>query len=126
MYITSVMLSISVFNYCIGCFLNNNIRQNSRLYTLVNKCAHKILGFQSYRNSSAKNLKECNWISYNQMLIMGGIKLFHKVILTHKPRAITQYIKQSMISVDNSRMVRQSFIERGSKSTKQAIHFSTG
>ena len=53
------------------------------------------------------------------MLIMGGVKLFHKVILLHKPRAITQYMRQSMIQSDiDSRSVRHSFITRQSTTNK--------
>ena len=54
---------------------------------------------------------------------MGGLKLLHKAILKHKPKAITQYIKQSMISVDNCRMVRHNFIQRKPKSNKTSNSF---
>ena len=53
------------------------------------------------------------------MLIMGGVKLFHKVILMQKPKAITQYLKQSMIQLEiESRSVRHSFISRQSSTNK--------
>lgn len=80
-------LIISIFNYYIGCFINNTVRQNEKLNTLRNKFLHKILGFISYCNSASKNLKQLNWVSYQQMLIIGSGKLFHKVILENKPLA---------------------------------------
>ena len=50
---------------------------------------------------------------------MGAVKLFHKVILLHKPKAITQYMKLSMILTDiDSRSVRHSFISRQSNTNK--------
>ena len=49
-------LVISIFNYCIGCFLNNSVRQNSKLNTLLNKCTHKILDITSYSKTASTNL----------------------------------------------------------------------
>ena len=85
---------------------------------LVNKCSHKILGIKSYSKSSSYNLKQLGWVSYQQMQIIGAMKLFHKVISNNKPLAYTQYLKQSMISVEGSRKVCQSHIKRGSKTIK--------
>ena len=112
-------LVISIFNYCIGCFLNNSVCQNSKLNTLLNKCTHKILGITSYSKTASTNLKRLNWLSYSQMLIMGGTKLFHKVILLHKPIDIAQYLRQSMIQTEmDSRFVRQSFLIRQSTTNR--------
>ena len=114
-------LIISIFNYCIGCFLNNSTHQNSKLNTLINKCSHKILGIKSYCKSSSHNLKSLGWVSYNQMQIIGCTKLFHKVIFNSKPLAYTQYVKQSMITIEGSRKVQQTHIKRGSKTMKTDI-----
>ena len=93
--------------------------KNSKLNTLLNKCTHKILGISSYSKTASTNLKKLNWLSYSQMLIIGGVKLFPKVILRQTPTAITQYIKQSMIHSDiESRLVRHSFIKRQSNTNK--------
>ena len=59
------------------------------------------------------------------MLIIGSVKLFHNVILEHKPLALTQYLKQSMINVEGTRMVRNSFLKRNftsSKTSKSLFH----
>ena len=34
-------LILSIFNYCIGCFVNNSFKQNQKLNSLINKCSHK-------------------------------------------------------------------------------------
>ena len=65
-------LVVSVFNYCIGCFFNNSVLQNAKLNTLLNKCTHKILGISSYSKTASTNLKQLNWVSFQQMIIMGG------------------------------------------------------
>ena len=120
-------LVVSVFNYCIGCFFNNNVRQNAKLNTLLNKCTHKILGISSYSKTASSNLKRLNWVSFHQMIMMGGVKLFHKVILKQKPIALSQYIRQSMIQTDlDSRLVRHSFIKRQSKTNKTCNSFFIG
>ena len=111
-------LVISIFNYCIGCFINNTSKQNQKLNSLINKCSHKLLGLLSYSKSSSYNLKQLNWVSYYHMMIIGASKLFHKVILYGKPLAYNQYIKQSLINNEGTRRVRHSYIARNSTTSK--------
>ena len=111
-------LIISIFNYCIGCFVNNSFKQNQKLNSLINKCSHKILGIMSYSKSASYNLKQLNWVSYYQMLIIGATKMFHKVILYGKPPSYNNYIKQSLINTEGTRKVRHSYINRNSTTTK--------
>ena len=100
--------------------MNSSYKENSKLNTLLNRCLHKILRFTSYKNSTNKNLMKLNWIRYQQMLIMGAVKLFHKVILENKPTAIVQYISQSMIYILGTRYVRYSTLARASLNSKMA------
>ena len=111
-------LIISIFNYCIGCFINNSFKQNKKLNCLINKCSHKLLGIMSYSKSTSYILNQLNWVSYYQMLIIGASKMFHKVILYGKPPAYNHYIKQSLINTEGTRKVRQSYISRNSTTTK--------
>ena len=104
--------------------MNNNARQNAELNTLLNKCSHKILGIRSYSKTSSSNLKKLNWVSYYQMIMMGGVKLIHKVIVTHRPIALFQYMKQSMINTElDSRLVRHSYIKRQAKTNRTSNSF---
>ena len=52
------------------------------------------------------------------MIVMGAVKLFHKVFLLKKPPAIAQYIQQSMISTESVSFVRYNSIKRPPKSVK--------
>ena len=45
-------------------------------------------------------------------------KLIHRIVYDHKPKALTNYISQSMINVDSTRMVRQCSTKRLSKTDK--------
>ena len=82
-------LTMSVLNYCIETIINNTAKQKSNLNTLLNKCVHRILGFSSYKCLSSNNLAKLNWVSYQQLLIMGSGKLIHRIIYDHRPRALT-------------------------------------
>ena len=54
-------LILSVFNYCIEVNMSNNYYQNDKLYVLLNKCAHRVLGFQSYKMNTTTILNNSNY-----------------------------------------------------------------
>ena len=52
------------------------------------------------------------------MLIIGSVKLFHKVILENKLAAYVQYLKQSLIQTEGTRRLRYTYIKRASTTIK--------
>ena len=100
-------LVISVFNYCLSNIININVKQISNLNTLLMKCAHKILGFKSYRMNTINILKELNWLSMSQMITFSAIKLVHKITYESVPPALTQFFFYNMERSDVARLVRK-------------------
>ena len=50
--------------------------------------------------------------------------MIHKVIITHRPIALFQYMKQSMINTElDSRLVRHSYIKRQAKTNRTSNSF---
>ena len=82
-------LILSVFNYCIEVNMSNNYYQNNKLYVLLNKCIHSVLGFQSYKMNTVTILNKLNWLSFQQMVISGSLKTIYKMIFAKEPRALT-------------------------------------
>ena len=84
-----------------------NTKQLNNLHTLLMKCAHRILGFHSYKMNTTSILKQLNWLSLPQLIIHESLKLTHKITFDHTPPALTKYFAYNLVRSDVARKVRK-------------------
>ena len=116
-------LVVSVFTYCLPNLNNINYLQLNKLYVLWNKCAHRVLGFQSYKWNMTTIFKKLDWLSFTQMIHFESLKLFHKISFEQQPKALTKYLQHSLVRSDVARLVRKPSILYLSKTSKTSNSF---
>jgi len=98
---------LSVFRYCCENLIDEKARHINVLNVLFNKCAHRVIGFRSYKMTTSSILKELNWLSASQLIISHSLKLIHKVSYEMLPPALTQYLYHSMVRSNIARYTRK-------------------
>ena len=116
-------LIISIFTYCIQNLMNINFSQLTKLYVLLNKCAHNVLGRTSYRLNTKTILDKLNWLSFHQLLIHESLKLIHRVSYERHPPALNQYLYHRLYRSDISRFVSKPSVSKVSTTAKTANSF---
>ena len=59
---------------------------------MLNKCAHRVIGYKSYRINTSTFLSKLNWLSFYQMVIAGSLKTIHKMVHNNEPIALIKYL----------------------------------
>ena len=96
-----------VINYCLEIIINCNNKQLNKINTLINKCAHNILGITSYKYTTSHLLSKVNWISIHHMIMYRALKLIHNISYENIPLALTQYLQFNMVRSDLAQLVRK-------------------
>ena len=103
--------------------MDNHKYLNNKLYVLLNKCAHRVIGFDSYRMNTTTFLSKLNWLSFYQMVIAGSLKTIHKMVNTNEPIALTNYLLSINTRDNTHRIGKNIALSRESKSIKTKNSF---
>ena len=71
------------------------------------KCAHKVLGFSSYKMTTIKIMSEMKLLTIHHMIIYETILFFHKGIFNNYPDSITKLITYGVNDRNNVRSCRK-------------------
>ena len=103
--------------------MDNHKYLNDKLYVLLNKCAHRVIGFESYRMNTSTFLSKLNWLSFYQMVIAGSLKTVHKMVINNEPIALTNYLYNSNSRENMNRIGKNIALSRERKSIKTKNSF---
>ena len=98
---------ISLFRYSAPILLDPSNKYISKLQKMLMKAARPILGFESYKWSTAKIMKQLNWLSIYHLITAESIKFLHKIYFNNLPGSLTKYFTFSLDRDDNNRICRQ-------------------
>ena len=87
----------------------------NKLQTLLMKCAHKVLGYKSYKMTTIKIMSNMKLLTIHHMIIYESILFFHKVIFNNSPDSITKLITYSINDRNNVRSCRKPIMMDGRK-----------
>ena len=103
--------------------INMNNLQLNRLSVLYNKCAHRILGFRSYRMNMSTIFNKLQWTSFPQLIICESLKLVNKINFENKPEVIYNLYHHSLQRSDHERQIRKPSIKYKSLSARTLNSF---
>merc|ERR1712240_829824 len=86
-------LVISIFNYCIKNLISAKVHHHKKLNVLLNKCGHKILGFQSYKLTTTNVHRKLGWMTIQRMIVYIALKLMHHISYENQPPAVVQFLQ---------------------------------
>ena len=72
-------LIISIIRYAAVLLINMNAKQIKVFNVLINKMGRKAMGFQSYRWTNSKVLRNCKWLNGTHILVYSVLNLIHKI-----------------------------------------------
>ena len=98
------------------------------LQTLLMKGSQYVLGFESFKWSTAKIMNKLGWVTIYNMIVKDSILFTHKVLFEGIPLAINKYYTYSLNQEhDNMRNIRNAIIKidhNSMKATKSHIYKS--
>ena len=109
---------ISVFKYGCPLLINSSQQSLNKLNSLLLKCTHPIIGFQSYRWSRNKILNNLKWSSIFHMITYESIMFIHKAVFENHPKSICNMLTFSLRGSQNLRSIRKPIVRREPISNK--------
>ena len=85
--------------------INSNVNMINKLQTLLMKCSHTILGYQSYKWSTIKIMSQLNMITVHHMVIKESILFINKILFNNYPTSIAGMITYSINERNNIRNI---------------------
>ena len=83
------------------------------------KSVRYVLGFESFKWSTAKIMNRLGWVTIYNMIVKDSILFTHKVLFEGIPLAMSKYYTYSLNQEnDNVRMIRKAIIKTDHKSMK--------